>query len=287
MVKKFLLGALAAVLMVEGTLATTATADAAGVPKAKYTYTFDKADKNLVAVNRKDEDASTGKPINPVVPTKDSKKKVILKKGKKGKALYLDWTYGVQLKNMKLKSDKYTISFWVKCDHNISDCTPVFFAGNGKCDGASDKWVSITKQAWLGLDHSPVVWSNNAATGEFPWTSDISESPRNFFAKDAGWNHITITVGAAYGDAAATTEYLTKGEDAYTKGPNVVIYVNGEMYGTGTPVTPGVMDGKETAYLGINYWDVKLKGYIDELQIFDKALKEKQVQKLYKSVGGK
>ena len=284
MVKKFLVGALTAVLMVEGVIATTATSEAAKAPKAKYTYSFDKADKNLVAVGHKKEDATTGKPVEAGVPKKVSKK-VQLKKGKKGKALYLDRTYGVKLNNMKLKADKYTITFWVKSDSTMSDCMPIFFAGNDNVE--NQKWLSITKQAWLGTDHSPVVWSNNASKGEFPWTSDITEPFDNMIVPGNGWLHLAITVGAAYGDAGKTTEYLTKGEDGYCKGNNCTIYVNGELYGTGTPAASNIFDGKESAYLGINYWDPKFKGYIDELQIFDKALSEKQVQAVYKAAGGK
>lgn len=281
MVKKFLVGALTAVLMVEGVIATTATSEAAKVPKAKYTYSFDKADKNLVAVGHKKEDSQTGKPVDPGAPTKVSKK-IQLKKGKKGKALYLDRTYGVKLNNMKLKAKKYTIAFWVKTDSTMSDAMPIFFAGNESVADENTKWFSVTKQAWLGTDHSPVVWSHNGAKGEFPWTSDISEPFDNMIVPDNGWLHIAITVGKEYGDAGKVTEYMTKGDDGYTKGNNCVIYVNGELYGTGTPVANDIFDGKETAYLGINYWDTKFKGYIDELKIYNKALSEEQVQAVMK-----
>lgn len=265
--------------MVEGVIATTATSEAAKAPKAKYTYSFDKADKNLVAVTRKGEDATTGGTPEGAIPT-TTKTKIKYQKGKKGKALYLDRSYGVKLKNMKLKADKYTIAFWVKPESNMGNFMPIFFAGNESID--NQKWLSITKTDFLGADRSPVVWSNNASKGEFPWTSDIAETTRNMLTSANGWQHVAVTVGAAYGDAGKTTEYGEKGGDGYCKGNNVVIYVNGEMYGTGTPAAHDVFDGKETAYLGINYWDTKFKGWIDELNIYDKALSEKQVQALYK-----
>lgn len=290
MVKKFLVGALAAVLMVEGAAATTASA--ASVPKAKYTYNFNKADKNLVAVTRKGDDASAGTNAG-TIPTKDSKKKVILKKGKNGKALYLDRTYGVQLKNMKLKSSKYTISFWVKSEANMSDFMPLFMAGSdllGK--KTSTKWINITKASFIG-DMSPIVWSRNEKKNQWPWTGAWAGEAVNSITGSAGWQHVTAVVGGAYKDkkndidVKAKSRWGEEGADDSFEGNNVVIYVNGKMYGSGTPIADDIMDGKESAFLGINCWDVLFKGYIDDVQIYDKALTQAQVTALYKSVGGK
>lgn len=293
MVKKFLVGTLAAVLMVEGAVATTASA--ASVPKAKYTYNFNKADKNVVAVTRKGDDASAGTNTG-AVPKKDSSKKVILKKGKNGKALYLDRTYGVQLKNMKLKSSKYTISYWVKSDSNMSNFMPMFFAGSNLEPGKEDtvKWISITKTDWVG-DSSPIVWSHNEGKKQFPWTGPWGGEANNAISQSGGWNHVTVVVGGTYTDKkndikqGATSGYLDDPAEEYyqEKGNNVVIYLNGAFYGTGTCAADDVMDGKESAFLGVNCWDVMFKGYFDDVQIYDKALTQKQVAALYKSVGGK
>lgn len=291
MVKKFLVGALAAVLMVEGAVATTA--EAASVPKAKYTYNFNKADKNVVAVTRKGDDASAGTNAG-AIPTKDSKKKVLLKKGKNGKALYLDRTYGVQLKNMKLKASKYTISFWVKSDSNMSDCMPIFQTGSDLLsEKSSAKWMNITKVSWIG-DMSPVVWSRNEKKNQWPWTGAWAGEAINAITGDAGWQHVTVVVGGTYKDkkndidVKAVSGYGEEGADDYiAKGPNCVVYVNGKMYGTGTCAAEDIMDGKQLTFLGINCWDVLFKGYIDDVQIYDKALTQAQVTKLYKSVGGK
>lgn len=291
MVKKFLVGALAAVLMVEGAAATTASA--AGLPKAKYKYNFNKADKNVVAVTRKGDDASAGTNAG-AVPSKDSKKKVLLKSGKNGKGLYLDRTYGVQLKDMKLKASKYTISFWVKADSNMSNFMATFYAGSNFLDDKKVKWLSITKTDWVG-DSSPIVWSRNAAKTQFPWTGPWAGETNNVISQSGGWNHITVVVGGAYTDKkldikqGAKSGYLEDpAEENYQKsGNNVVIYVNGKFYGTGTCAADDVMDGKESAFLGINCWDVLFKGTFDDVQIYDKALTQKEVQAVYKSVGGK
>lgn len=291
MVKKFLVGALAAVLMVEGAAATTASA--ASVPKAKYTYNFNKADKNVVAVTRKGDDASAGTNAG-AVPTKDSKKKVLLKSGKNGKGLYLDRTYGVQLKNMKLKASKYTISFWVKADSNMSNYMTTFFAGSKLNDADNVKWISITKTDWVG-DSSPIVWSHNEGKKQFPWTGPWAGEPNNAISQAGGWNHITVVVGGTYTDKkldikqGAKSGYLEDpAEEYYQKnGNNVVTYVNGKFYGTGTCAADDIMDGKESAFLGINCWDVLFKGTFDDVQIYDKALTQTQVKALYKSVGGK
>lgn len=285
MVKKFLVGALTAVLMVEGVIATTATSEAAKAPKAKYTYNFNKADKNVVAVTR--AEAST-------VPKVDKKAKVIYKKGKNGKALYLDRTYGVQLKNMKLNAKKYTISFWVNSDSNMGNFMPTFFAGSDLV-GEKAKWISITKTDWVG-DSSPIVWNQDAANAKMPWTGPWAGEASNVIAKDMGWNHITVVVGGSYkdkkndidiGDKSGFAEDNPEDPNYMTGGPNVVIYVNAKMYGTGTCANPDTMDGKETAYLGINCWDDLFKGYFDDVQIYDKALTQAQVKAVYKSVGGK
>lgn len=293
MVKKFLVGALAAVLMVEGAVATTATSEAASAPKAKYTYNFNKADKNVVAVTRKGDDASAGTNTG-AVPKKDSKKKVLLKKGKNGKALYLDRTYGVQLTNMKLKASKYTISFWVKSDSNMSNYMPTFVAGSNFLDENKVKWISITKTDWVG-DSSPIVWSHNEAKKQFPWTGPWAGEANNVISQSGGWNHITAVVGGTYTDKkndikqGATSGYLDDPKEEYYQksGPNVVIYVNSKFYGTGTCAAEDIMDGKESAFLGINCWDVLFKGYFDDVQIYDKALTAAQVKAVYKSVGGK
>jgi hypothetical protein len=294
MVKKFLVGTLAAVLMVEGAVATTATADAAKLPKAKYTYNFNKADSNVVAVTRKGDgsDGTTGGAA--VVPKKDSSKKVTLKKGKNGKALYLDRTYGVQLKNMKLKSSKYTISFWVKSDSDMSNYMTTFFAGSNFTNDSTVKWISITKTDWVG-DSSPIVWSHNEGKSQFPWTGPWAGEANNAISKANGWTHITVVVGGTYKDSkndinqGATSGYLEDSSETYYQksGNNVVSYVNGKFYGTGTCAADDIMDGKESAFLGINCWDILFKGYFDDVQIYDKALTSAQVKQLYKSVGGK
>lgn len=296
MVKKFLVGALAAVLMVEGAIVTTATSEAAKAPKAKYTYNFNKADKNVVAVTRKGDDASAGTNTG-TVPKADKKKKVIYQKGKNGKGIYLDRTYGVQLKNMKLNAKEYTISYWVKSEKNMSNFMTTFFAGSDLV-GEKAKWISITKTDWVG-DSSPIVWNQDAVAGKMPWTGPWAGEANNVIAEGKGWNHITVVVGGTYKDKKNDIDIPKKTgfaidnpEDAnYIKdgtAPNVVIYVNGKMYGTGTSTNVStVMDGKESAFLGINCWDALFKGWFDDIQIYDKALTQDQVKAVYKSVGGK
>lgn len=293
MFKKSLVGALAAVLMVEGALATASTAEAASYPKPKYSYNFNKADKNVIAVNRKDTDAAAGTavPTDDFTgsPIKKASKKITLKKsGRKSKSLYLDRTYGVQLKNMKLKAKKYSFAYWVKVDGGMADnMATLFVAGKDYLKSGNAKWLSVTKQStWLSAPISPVVWSRNEKKNEFPWTSDIAETPRELLVKDK-WVHVAVTVGAAWGDAGATSEYMTKGDEGYCKNGNCTIYVDGEMYGTGSTVANDVFDGKESAYLGINSWDVRFKGYFDDVMFWNKALSEKQVKAVYKATKGK
>ena len=154
MFKKCLVGALTAVLMVEGALVAAPTAEAAKYPAPKYSYNFNKTDKNVVAVERKDTDTSAGTAVPTDnftgSPIKSSKKKVKYKKasGRKSNALYLpDRTYGVQLKNMKLSAKKYSFAFWVKAEGGMAQFSPTLFVSGNNClKSGNAKWLSLTKQ---------------------------------------------------------------------------------------------------------------------------------------------
>lgn len=290
MIKKFLSGVLAAAMVVSVAAVNPATADAAKAPKATYTFNMDKANKNVVAVARKGDTNgfTTGNTETGTMPEAANAKKVKLKykKGKKGKALYLDRSssYGAELKKVKLGSKSWTVSFWVQPENSLSNFMAVFFTGSKITDPKNTKWLSITKASdWLGGADSPIIWSHavtNGAKEEFPWYG-CQDEEGTWVAKDTltpgKWTHVTLVV-----DASDTCEYGEKGADGYVKGYHAWTYINGKLHGNGT-IANGIMSNSNRFFLGINAWDAPFKGMIDEVNLWNKALTDKQVAALYKT----
>lgn len=309
MMKKVLCGALA-VALAAGTVAVAPAADAsaASVPKAKYTFNMNKANKNVVAVARKGDTNSltTGNTDTGVLPTtaaaKSKKAKLSYKKGKKGKALYLSRmvgkkpaSFGAEVKGVKLGSKSWTVSFWVKPENELSQFMSVFFTGSNIVNKKKCKWISITKAGsdWGFGDLAPVVWSHNAALDKadddqhFPWYGfqneegtwqGTNDNPKAKGLSAGKWTYVTLVV-----DAKDTCEYGTKGEKGYVKSYHAWTYINGALFGNGT-VAKNSMSNSNKFFLGINAWDTPFKGMIDELQFWNKALKAKQVKALYKKM---
>lgn len=297
MMKRFLCAAMAAALVVSAVPATVS--EAAKVPKAKYTFNMNKKNKKVVAVSRKGDTANytTGDTENGVVPTekvaKSLKAKLKYKKGKNGKALYLDRSksFGAELKGVKLGKKSWTVAFWVKPDNTPSSFMSIFFTGNNIDKPTSTKWVSITKtgDGWLTGFSCPAIWSHsvNGDVDQFPWYAFQDEegtwlgdgdNPKAMAVAQNKWVHITLVV-----NTKETCEYGTEGEDGYVKSYHAYTYVNGALFGNGT-VAKGTMSNKNKFFLGINAWDTPFKGYFDDVMLWNKALNEKQVKKLYKSV---
>jgi hypothetical protein len=302
MMKKFLCGALA-VALAAGTVAVAPAADAsaASVPKAKYTFNMNKASKNVVAVARKHDDKSTYKTTiatsksDGEVPTASAAKKIKLKytKGKHGKALYLDRSssYGAQLKNIKLGSGSWTVSFWVKPSSNLSEYMPVFFTGRDITNPKKAIWASITRSgdSWLNGASAPTVWSRNRSISDehFPWYAycnsegawaGSNDDAKALALKANKWTYVTVVV-----DTKDTCEYGAKGESGYVKSYHAWTYVNGKYFGNGT-IAKNVMSNSNLFFLGINAWDCPFKGVFDDVQLWNKALKAKQVKALYKKM---
>lgn len=299
MMKKILCGALA-VTMLAGTaaVATSADASAVSVPKAKYTFSMNKASKNVVAVARKNDTTNftTANTETGTLPSASNAKKIKLKykKGKHGKGLYLDRSksYGAELKNVKLGSGSWTVSFWVKPDNNLSSYMSIFFTGSKIVDPKNTKWISITKtgDGWLNGYSTPVIWSHSLTNGkneQFPWYAFQDKEGTWLGDKDnakatainAGkWTYVTLVV-----DTKDTCEYGEKGKDGYVKSYHGWTYINGALFGNGT-VAKGTMSNSNKFFLGINAWDCPFRGMFDDVQFWNKALKAKQVKALYKKM---
>jgi hypothetical protein len=261
---------------------------------------MNKASKNVVAVARKNDDKSTFKSAKAdstgTMPTTSNAKKIKLKytKGKHGKGLYLDRSssYGAQLKNIKLGTGSWTVSFWVKPSSNLSDFMPVFFTGRNIVNTKKTIWASITSNSWLNGPSSPTIWSHNANLdkGEslhFPWYAyqnsegtwlGSNDDAKAQALKANTWTYVTLVV-----DTKDKCPYGTKGEDGYVNSYHAWTYVNGKLFGNGT-IAKNVMSNSNLFFLGINAWDCPFKGVFDDVQFWNKALKAKQVKALYKKM---
>lgn len=303
MMKRFLCGAMATALVVAGLSVGSVDASAATkVPKAKYTFKLNKANKKVVAVTRKGDDKSkfTAKNVKKngfenvgVLPK--ANKKIKLKY--KGKALYLDRksSYGAELKGVKLGKGSWTVSFWVKPDTTLGDFMPMFFTGNNITNPAKTKWISITKggSTWPAGGAVPTIWSHNvkkASKGkvtseEFPWYGyqnedgewqGASDTPKAVGVTPGKWTQVTLVV-----DTKDTVEYGTKGEDGYVKSYHGWTYVNGQLFGNGA-IAHNTMSNSNKFFLGMNCWDAPFKGSFKKVQFWKKALSTKQVLANYK-----
>lgn len=298
--KRFLCGALATAMVVSTIAAAPASeAKKAKVPKAAYTFKMDKKDKNVVAMSWKANqlDKNTMAPTaaakkaakGGIMPSK-SKTKVQYKKagrkGKKNKALFLNRTYGVQLKNVKLGSGSWSISFWVKIPSGIGQFTPIVFFAQDLKD-ASAKWISITRGGddWPNTG-APTIWSHCVIgkTDEFPWYNKNGVDKDGNALWEAGnafdskkWVHVVLTV-----NKKKQVEYGEKGADGYVKGYQGFTYVNGKAWGNGA-IAKKAFSNKSKVFLGINGWDTPAMAYYDDVQVWKKALTAKQVKQLYKN----
>ena len=300
MMKRFLCGVMAVALAASTLVVAPNASAAAKVPKAKYTFNMNKANKNVVAVARKGdtENFTTADPDNGTLPEAKNAKKVKLKyaKGKNKKALYLDRSssYGAQLKNVKLGSGSWTVAFWVKTSNTLSQYMPIFFTGNKIVDPKNCRWVSITRSGgdWFDGVMSPIIWSHALKSEKelgFPWYGyqneagewvDSSTDKKAETITPNKWVHVTLVVDAKDRDCA----YGEEGQDGYyANGYHGWTYVNGKLYGNGV-VAEGTMTNSNLFFLGINAWDTPFKGYFDDVMLWNKALTDKQVAKLYKSV---
>ncbi|MFC4389072.1 LamG-like jellyroll fold domain-containing protein [Gracilibacillus marinus] len=145
-------------------------------------------------------------------------------------SIYLDGESGVHLGKGLITGHEYSVSFWLKPEE-LLDFTTTFF---GAQSGTS--WTSFLP----GGSHGGGVtklWS-----GESWYDANL-----DFMIDLNKWSHITYTVdnGALH------------------------IYVNGELAFSGENF-PNVFINDEAVFsLGVNFWDVPYKGYVDDLIIYD------------------
>lgn len=253
-----------------------------------YHYTFDKPGEAYKTVVRsEDPGENTGAAFGIVESDKyidrDGNEQAIdmqFVKGTVGNALYLDGNYGLKLDVEPLNTETYTLSFWLNAVR-LGNYGPTLQMGsNIGMDDTENRvtWINITQTDW-GTNNAqifPVVWNRNSETTAWPWVYAADDKIHG----KKEWVHITLV---------ATGNEYTYQEDGLPRN-GCKFYLDGKevfnadasegLYG-GLATEIMKDEGNFEAYFGINYWDVILKAYVDDLYIFDYALSDGEVAHLY------
>lgn len=264
---------------------------ALSVPNPQYYYSFDSDIGDAVVVNRakdksdwvEDEGTEDEESSSVQLPEPDPSVNAKYAEGKRGKALDLDGTYALQIPVQNL-GRSYTVSFWVKVDVTLKNFTPVFFAGRDFDDNEGYKrWIAITKRdniAEGAMGGTPFIWSRSVDDDVFPWYCHQEEGSKQEITGDVitpedGWRHVILTVA---GNKSVGWE---KGDGESYSGLSATTYVDGVFYGSGC-VVDGIYDSDGTStYLGIDLWDDKFEGYIDELAFYSQSVTATQAKRIY------
>ena len=208
--------------------------------------------------------------------------------GAAGKALYLDGKYGVNFDIPRIDDDSYTISFWFNAEAP-AQFGPVVQMGrniDGSVEGEPVTWMNFTKvnaNTWPinTEDIFPLVWNRNSsigtevsADGVWPWIYAMDNQTHGI----KEWCMVTIVVnGTRYVADDGMDRIETK---LYLNGAEVWDANTENMFYQG--ISPEIFKGDHReGLIGINYWDIMYKGFIDELYIFDEALTAGQVTTLF------
>jgi len=164
---------------------------------------------------------------------------------------------------------KGTISFWLKLDPNTDlqpgYCDPIQITDVSYNDASI--WVDFTKENprdfRLGVIGDRAVWNPNpeGPDNENPiFIKKLTAVKKPPFGSDK-WTHICITYN-----------------NLNTKNGQASLYLNGTLKGTRTNIdTPFTWDlEKSNIYLGLGYI-----GLMDELSIFNRALTDNEIKKVY------
>ena len=206
--------------------------------------------------------------------------------GAKGKALYMDGKYGLVFDMPKIDDDIYTISFWYNCE-KATQFAPVIQMGrniSGANTDAPVTWINFTKVndgTWNTADIFPVVWNRNSSVGTevkedgvWPWLYAMD----NQMHGEKEWCMVTVVVnGNRYIADDGIDRIETK---LYLNGIQVWDANAENMFYQG--ISPEIFKGDDAeGFIGINYWDLMYKGFIDEFYVYGEALTDGQVATLF------
>lgn len=223
--------------------------------------------------------------------------------GPVGQCLYLDGNYGIKLENLVAPTDEtYTISFWVNASR-LADFMPSLQIGRniGGAPSATKEvtWINVTQTNFFGTGAAfPTIWNRSSGIdldangvldydgtndipddGVWPWANKLDDTVYGknewimvtIVANGTEYNHVDAATGAVE-PRIATTYYLN--------GVQIMNANETEMTYHGLSPKIFIGEGLE-GYLGINFWDYTMKGFFDELYIYDEALTAGQVATLW------
>ena len=245
----------------------------------------------LTAVRQVENDGSVHKSAPNMIVKSNHPITLAEGQGAVGNALYLDGKYGVDFDVPEIEDDVYTISFWYNADR-VSNFGPVVQMGRNIAwsnvnisEEPRDRtvtWINFTKTDWVE-EVMPVVWNKNTSVsvsdinpdGVNPWTCAYDETVHG----KKEWCLVTLVVD---GD-----RYVCADDGMDRIGSS--LYINGELVHQANSdnlwyqgMAPEIFKGdNREGHIGINYWDVVFKGFIDELYIFGDALTAGMVKTLY------
>jgi hypothetical protein len=162
-----------------------------------------------------------------------------------GQSAVFNGTSGIRLPNGLISGNSYSVSMSVYLEQG-AQYTTAFFGASTK-----DSWISLVPRG-PGSAQPTMLWSG----------SDLG----------TGWYDANTNTQIATGKWVNLTFTVNNG--------TIVVYVDGIAKFTGTNF-PNVFTSDNAVFaLGVNYWNDPLKGKIDELQVYDRALTADEVQAL-------
>lgn len=266
-----------------------ADAEAIDVDPA-YHFALDGTDAGLMLVERTDKKAEqTGANFG---IDENSGLKQLIADGPVGQCTYFDGKYAIKLPMESPDSNEFTISLWINGDR-MGDYGATLQMGHNMYMAEADatvSWINFTQGPWSssGGPLFPVVWNRNSSNDTWPWTGYYDDSVHG----KKEWVHVAlVATGEKY-------DYTDPASGAVSGRIRSKFYVNGVCVNdsqgnsifTGEPMdgysglAPDIFTasyGGFEAYLGINYWDVVFKGFMDEVYVYNKALTDGQVATLF------
>lgn len=241
-VSGLLAGALAVTSVFAGNVTTVKAEDAAVTPIAVYNF-------NAIVSGG---DGMLGDEVTLIDPTANALNEytgaAVYGQGRSGdsndKAVKTG-TYGLKLPQTNLGSE-YTVSMWVKPDGTIAGNANVLFLGHH----SPEKWVGVA--------------GNNNTQSCKVWTNDVSaathhQTAANLTFPKGEWTMVTLA----------------------QSGPNLDVYENGKLIGSYDKAAEALNGANQSIYLATCFWDPSFKGYIDDVQVYNKRLNALQVYKLF------
>lgn len=173
----------------------------------------------------------------------DYEGEIVYDEGVEGKAIRLG-NYGLKLNRMNIGTE-YTVSMWLKPDEKIATDAPALFLGYHD----PQKWLAVSGNE--ATASSCRFWGKNSILNWQPIVADFDIPAQE-------WTHIAIT-----GDNGSATMFL-----------------NGVNIGSGA--SEDVLNGtNQDIYIGVSNWDEEFEGLVDEIKVYETALTDRQVYRLF------